>query len=354
MSAPARPPGGRAPSLGEDAAQRQEGDAIGAPARPPGGRAPSLGEDAAQRQEGDVTGAPARPFERGFASLRLFRLRVDRKWWVLAMALAAGGLAAWLSQRQIQSRIDAIEAEARAARVVVVVAAADLEAGQRLTAESVAVREIPAEWAPSGYLAPDRFAAVEGGVLAHPVRAGEPILPLYLEAERPAPLAERLGEGRRAVTIPVDEISSVSGLLQPGDLIDLYVSFEHRGKRVTMPLLQRMRVLATGRQTESPGTGGEPQSGAFSTVTLDATPDDAVKLIIARDAGVMTAMLRRPGDGSPAPARVTGGLASMLGLGDADPPAPRRAAKAAVIYGDRAPRRIPGLAESGMEHGVQP
>lgn len=300
--------------------------------------------------------APVQPFERGFAKLRLSRLRVDRKWWVLAVALAAGGLAAWLSQRQIQGRIDAIEAEARAARVAVVVAAIDLEAGQSLAADSAAVREIPAEWAPSGYLAPDRFGAIEGGVLVHPVRAGEPILPLYVEAERPAPLAYRLGEGRRAVTIPVDEISSVSGLLQPGDLIDLYVSFEHRGKRVTMPLLQRMRVLATGRQTESPGAGGESARGAFSTVTLDAAPDDAVKLITARDAGVMTAMLRRAGDHSPAPARVAGGLASMLGLGDAEPPAPRRAARAAVIYGDRAPRRIPSLGEApaGDEPEGQP
>ena len=44
---------------------------------------------------------------------RLLRLRVDRKWWVLAVALAAGGLAAWLGQRQIQGRIDAIEADSQ-------------------------------------------------------------------------------------------------------------------------------------------------------------------------------------------------------------------------------------------------
>ncbi|AZG07792.1 Flp pilus assembly protein CpaB [Pigmentiphaga sp. H8] len=285
---------------------------------------------------------------------RLPRLRVDRKWWVLAVALAAGGLAAWLGQRQIQGRIDAIEAEARTARIAVVVAAADLHAGQRLSADLAAVREIPAEWAPSGAIDPDRFGDFDGGVLAHPVRAGEPLLSLHLEAVRAAPLAERLSEGRRAVTIPVDEISSVSGLVQPGDLIDLYVSFDHRGKRTTMPLLQRMRVLATGRQTEMPGAGGEAPRGAFSTVTLDAAPEEAVKLIIARDGGVLTAMLRRPGDGSPAPGRVTGGLASLLGLGEGEPPQPRRHAGATIIYGDRAPRRIPGLAETGAEQGVQP
>lgn len=285
---------------------------------------------------------------------RLPRFRLDRKWWVLAVALSAGGLAAWLGQRQIQGRIDAIEADARAARIAVVVAASDLDAGQRLTAESAAVREIPAQWAPSGAVVPGRFGDLEGGVLAYRVRAGEPLLALHLEAGRPAPLAQRLGEGRRAVTIPVDEISSVSGLLQPGDLIDLYVTFDHRGKRTTMPLLQQMRVLATGHQTETPGAAGDVPRGAFSTVTLDATPDEAVKLIIARDGGVLTAMLRRPGDGSPAPGRVAGGLAALLGLGEGEPPGPRRQAGATIIYGDRAPRRIPGLGEADAGQGVQP
>ena len=60
MSAPARPPGGRASSLGEEVAQRQEGGQPVAPARPPGGRASSLGEDVAQRQED--TPASVAPF----------------------------------------------------------------------------------------------------------------------------------------------------------------------------------------------------------------------------------------------------------------------------------------------------
>ncbi|OVZ56879.1 3-(cis-5,6-dihydroxycyclohexa-1,3-dien-1-yl)propanoate dehydrogenase [Pigmentiphaga sp. NML080357] len=58
MSAPARPPEGGAPSLGEDVAQRQEGRPVSAPARPPEGGAPSLGEDVAQRQEGSQVIAP--------------------------------------------------------------------------------------------------------------------------------------------------------------------------------------------------------------------------------------------------------------------------------------------------------
>lgn len=281
--------------------------------------------------------------------LAVLRLRVDRKWWMLAVALGAGTAAAWLSQRHIQGRIEAIEAEALAARTPAVVASVDLRPGQVVTIETVAVRDIPGEWLPSGFIAPERFAQVEGGVLAHPVRAGDPILWAHLAPDRPAALSDRLAEGRRAVTIPVDEISSVSGLLQPGDVIDLYVSLDHRGKRVTVPLLQRMRVLATGHHTDSSGPEGESGRSGFSTVTLDATPDEAVKLIAARDGGVLTAMLRRPGDGSSSPPKPAGDLPALLGL-KAPAPKPRRpSSSVAVIYGDKAPRSIPRLDEP---HGV--
>ena len=286
-----------------------------------------------------------------------FLERVDRKWWLLALALAAGGAAAWFSQRHLQSRVDAIEYEARSARTSVVVAAVDLRPGQRITADLAAIRDIPDDWLPSGTIDPVRFQDVEGSVVAHPVRAGEPVLFLHLEGDRPVPFAERLAEGRRAVTIPVDEISSVSGLLQPGDRIDLYVSLDHRGKRVTMPLLQKMRVLATGRQTDVPGLEGEAARGGFSTVTLDATPEEAVRLIAARDGGVTTAMLRRPGDGSPAASRPAEDLPALLGLREEAAVVPVRAqAKVAVIYGDRAPARIPRLGEEAedepfAEHG---
>ncbi len=261
------------------------------------------------------------------------------------LALCAGGLAAWLSQRHIQARIDLIDADARASRASVVVAATDLKPGARLTAETVAVREIPIAWLPSGALTPEQFSGVESSVLAHPLKRGESVLWVHIESGRGGSLSERIAEGRRAITIPVDEINSVSGLLEPGDLVDLYVSFDHRGKRVTMPMLQKMKVLATGQQVDAPGAaGGDPLRG-FSTLTLDAAPDEALKLIAARDGGVITAMLRRPGDARPVDGRTTGDLAALMGL-DEKPELrarPHASSRVAVIYGDRPLRGVPRL-----------
>jgi hypothetical protein len=79
-------------------------------------------------------------------------------------------------------------------------------------------------------------------------------------------------------------------------------------------------------------------------VTLDASPEQAMKLIAARDGGTMTAMLRRPDDARPAVAAPPRDLASLLGMDDKPPPLPKPNG-VAVIYGDRAPRSIPRLGE---------
>ncbi|GAA4336418.1 Flp pilus assembly protein CpaB [Pigmentiphaga soli] len=272
--------------------------------------------------------------------MRMPAFTMGSRGWMLAVALAAGAAAAWLSQRHIQARIDAIEAGARTETTPVLVAAADLPAGSRLDADAVAVRDMPVEWVPSAALGPARYAEIESARLAYPLRRGDPVLEVHVKTH-PAFLSDRLADGRRAVTVPVDEMGSVSGLLKPGDLIDLYVSFEHRGRRTTRPLLQSVRVLATGQQLDG-DAGGTAAGGGFSTLTLDASPEDAVKLVAARDGGTLTAMLRRPDDPRPAAAVPRGDLPGLLGM--SDPPPPRSdGPRVSVIYGDRPPRVIPRL-----------
>jgi len=257
---------------------------------------------------------------------------------VLAVALAAGACAAWSARQAIQERLRQIESSARVPMVERIVAGRDLAAGTRLDAGALAVRAIPREWAAADTLDPDRFGEMDGAVLERPVRQGDPVTPAHLSAARPASLAARLRSGRRAVTIPVDDIASQSGLLDPGDRIDLYVSFEHRRQPMTILLLQDVPVLATGRQTAPAEPGGDPPH-AYATVTLDVAPADAARIVAARQSGKLTAFLRAAGDRQPAAAGVQGGLAGMLGV--ARPPV--RRARVPVIYGDRAPAAIPGL-----------
>jgi pilus assembly protein CpaB len=132
--------------------------------------------------------------------------------------------------------------------------------------------------------------------------------------------------------MPVDRINSVSGLLQPGDLIDLYVSFDYQRRTITAPLLQGVLVLATDTRTRTdaqPVNSASPSS--YGTVTLDAAPEDAVKLVAARQSGTLTAVLRGTSDQHSTTRAARGDLASLLGI---NRPPPRRSTKAPVIYGN--------------------
>ena len=88
-------------------------------------------------------------------------LRSSRKnWIVLAVALALGGLAAYAASHYLSERMAEIDARATEFDTVqVLVAKASLRAGASITANTVAVREIPRTWAHSGAITPDHIRA---------------------------------------------------------------------------------------------------------------------------------------------------------------------------------------------------
>jgi pilus assembly protein CpaB len=235
---------------------------------------------------------------------------------VLVTALVVGGLAAYAAQSYLRGKLDEIESrDKNKASVRLVVPKQNLEKGARLSVENLAVRAIPEEWAHSGGITPDQSSRIVGAVLAYSATAGEPLLWAQLEAPRPPTFSTQLAPGRRAVTVPVDEISSVSGMLEPGDLIDIVVSLHKERNNFTFTLLQSVPVLATGQQTTVQKTAaGEAQEKTFSTITLDTLPEDAKRVIAAREIGRVTALLRAPGDLTKVSAVRTEAL-SLLGLG---------------------------------------
>ncbi|TAL77077.1 MAG: Flp pilus assembly protein CpaB [Burkholderiaceae bacterium] len=266
---------------------------------------------------------------------------------MLGVALLAGLLAAWAAQQHIQGRILQIEHDARVPQIQRVVAAFDLPAGTKLDTEHMAIRQLPAAVVSSDSIAPQGFPGLVGQTLVAPLRAGDLILPVHTAQARSTPFSDQLGTGRRAITMPVDAINSVSGLLEPGDLIDLYVSFEHQRRRMTAPLLQGVLVLATGTQTRSGSDHADARgAGAYSTVTLDTSPEDAVKLVAARQGGTITALLRRPDDNRADQKAVRGDLASLIGVNTvpASNSAKRRSPQ--VIYGNQSARSLPALRPS--------
>ena len=254
----------------------------------------------------------------------------NKTWIVLGVAVGIGLLAALGARSYLANRVADLEARARGKNVNIVVAKGDIAKGSRLSSSNVAVRPIPSEFSHSGAVLPDQFDRVDGQPLAFNVKAGEMILWSLLEGKKVPTFSARVEAGRRAITVPVDEINSISGLLEPGDLIDLMVSIDQKGRKITLPLLQSVAVMATGQRSVDDPKSGERK--LYSTVTLDTDPLQAQNVIIAREAGRITALLRNPQDKS----LMKGGqgdLAALLGAKDVSP----------LLAVNAGPREIPVL-----------
>lgn len=263
-------------------------------------------------------------------------MKMSPRWIVLGAATIFGVSAGLGSHSYIQSRVSAIEAaNAQVEFVKQVVPRQDMPGGAHLTTETVAVREIPKQWAYAGALMPDQLSRFENAALLTPARAGQPILWSQLVPRGPQVLSGRLEPGRRAMTVAVDEVSSVAGMIRPGDRIDLLVSIRHNARVTLLPLLQRALVLATGTQTEaSVSPDAAPEGRSYNNMTLDVSPEDARRVFAARELGRLTAILRPAGDEDDPPS-VAAQADQVLGLSTAT----RSMNRVPVIYADRLAKR---------------
>lgn len=235
----------------------------------------------------------------------------------------------------LNRRIQAMDEQSKLDMVSRVVVNTKLPAGTILGFEHLSLREIPQAWASADSYESDQAESIEGMVLLQDVLAGQPLTRSILANPKPPALSTQLAPGRRAVTIPVDHVSSLSGRLDTGDLIDLYVTFTHQGQRVTTLLVTAVRVLATDRPLVD--TQYEMREQPVTSVTLDVSAKQAVKLVSANQGGVLTAVLRldqeqerSKGSTTQFDAEQANHLAGFVGLapslGAEQPPS--------IIYGD--------------------
>ena len=107
--------------------------------------------------------------------------------------------------------------------------------------------------------------------------------------------------GCRAISIPVDATSSVTGLVQPNNYVDIIGTFRFPDAKgdssldtVTLTILQRVRVIATGTDMGVLASSGnqEMRSRGYSTVTLELTPKEVEMIIFASQKGRLHLSLR--------------------------------------------------------------
>lgn len=204
----------------------------------------------------------------------------------LAIGLVAMTVAAqWLRERGLQ--------HTRA----VLVAARDLPAGTRLEADMLSVAQWPEDAAQA--LAPDlsRPQDATGRVITNAMLRGEPLLQARLAAEgATGGLSALLHEGRRAVTVKVNEIVGVAGFALPGNFVDVMVhTTDPQNQPISRIVLERIRVLAVAQDVGP--QDNKPR--VVNAVTLEVTPAEAERMDLARSVGTLSLVLRSQGDLAP-------------------------------------------------------
>jgi pilus assembly protein CpaB len=223
---------------------------------------------------------------------------------VLAVAIVLGGIAAVLARNWLISHGQSEQTGAG----TIVVAAAPLAFGTQLSAENL--KEI--SWStgalPDGAFATRKEVLGDGRRMAlAAVARNEPILRSKITAPgQRATLSSILDPGKRAVTVRVDDVRGVAGFIQPGDRVDVVLirtEAESRSKEgYSDVILQSAKVLAidqiTGERTEQPTIA--------KAVTLEVSPEEAQKILLATNIGRLSLILRQPEEAAAAePQRVT-------------------------------------------------
>jgi len=99
----------------------------------------------------------------------------------------------------------------------------------------------------------------------------------------------------RAVSVRVNDTTSVAGFVLPGTRVDVLLTGNPSGasEQETTTVLEDIAVLATGQKLER-NSAGEPQT--TPVITLLVSPDDAQKLTLATNQGHIQLSLRNPLD----------------------------------------------------------
>jgi pilus assembly protein CpaB len=224
---------------------------------------------------------------------------------ILIVAIAMGGGAAYLARSWLQAQMNVAAAYQPAAHIVI--AAESLPYGAAVTAENVS--EIP--WfttkLPEGAFATkDELLAGGRRTVLYPLKQGEPVLRSKVTgAGQRASLAAVLEEGKRAVTVRVDDVRGVAGFVLPGDFVDIVmIADEVSSKRQSYSdiLLEHVKVLAIDQIANE----AEDKPTVARAVTLEVAKEQAQKILLASNVGKLSLILSRPVQSSRDPNRRIG------------------------------------------------
>lgn len=217
--------------------------------------------------------------------------KINRNLLYLGIAILLGVTASFLAvhyvNKQVAERTNVVSPKTQQ----VVVPVRDMKKGETLSQADVAVRDVPQDFVSVGALTPANYEKYLGQVLRSPLTHGAPIdsSAIDLVADHFSNIIE---PGHVAYSIQVDQTNSVSGLIVPGDHIDILLLTTDDKKERIRPLLGSVLVLATGHQARGVRADPDESNNGFSNITLELSPRNAQRMGMALKVGQLRVMLR--------------------------------------------------------------
>jgi pilus assembly protein CpaB len=205
---------------------------------------------------------------------------------LLLAVLASLGAYKFLSG---QSRV---AAQARLQTVGIVVAVVDIPLGSTINPNQVAVSPWPKDSYPKDALADPKIAV--GRVALRDFFRGEPVVESKLVplGKSTGLLSLKVPVGLRAFSVKVNEVVGVGGFIVPESRVDVVVTTAPPGKaqqeKVSKIVLEDIRVIAAGQVIEQK----ENKPVTVNTVTLALLPEEAEKLALASNDGIIQLVMR--------------------------------------------------------------
>jgi pilus assembly protein CpaB len=232
--------------------------------------------------------------------MRLFRVLV------LAVALVAGGIAAYLALNLGPEGSPAptvVELAPQIQSQDVLVAAADIAQGEKLSAENIRWQRWPDDAMNPTYIQkqtrPDAVETLKDSIVRSPFVAGEPIREVKLARPGSGFLSAILPSGKRAIAVRISADSTAGGFILPGDRVDVVQTLAQQAaadapaENVSRTILENIKVLAID-QTVSEQEGEAVVVGKTATLELD--PAQVELITAAEQSGRLSLALRSMAD----------------------------------------------------------
>ncbi len=256
----------------------------------------------------------------------------------MAAAIVLGIISVVIINRYIKAKTSAPEIKT----IRVIIAAEPIQASQTISINQLGTREIPENAVsevnivvPStadparAYEAINRLKVmIAGRQAARNISLDSPLFWTDLKEAEAQSLSDLISKNRRAVTIPVDQLSSLGYNITAGDRVDIISTKENscggaenvnvsvsnpagsvrdlldvnqipagtqESENKSFLLMQDVLVLAVGQDYNTFSGRSDRQGASFSSVTLEASLEEALMLTHARSNATLSLVLRNPG-----------------------------------------------------------